>query len=99
MDGNPLTPRASNFSIASLITSECGDDEQALYHTMTNSVEPNFSMNTCTNDYQQDAKKKDGRAVNNKQTTNIQKSSSTTRHMEGERNNESRRQSIEVISF
>ncbi|CAF1111194.1 unnamed protein product [Adineta ricciae] len=82
MDGNPLTPRASNFSIASLITSECGDDEQALYHTMTNSVEPNFSMSAYTNDYQQDVKKKDVRAVNNKQTTNLQKSSLTTRHME-----------------
>ncbi|UJR33344.1 hypothetical protein I4U23_020793 [Adineta vaga] len=96
MDNNPLTPRASSFSIASLITSEYCDDEQVIYHTMTNSLEPNFNMNTCpmekvTNDCrqdlhpannEQDLKKKDNRSMNNKQITNLQKSLVTTNHME-----------------
>ncbi|CAF3203508.1 unnamed protein product [Rotaria socialis] len=61
MDNNPLTPRASNFSIASLITSDCCDDENSLYHSMTSSIEttnnhhidctPNLSIEKITNDY------------------------------------------------
>lgn len=37
MDNNPLTPRASNFSIASLITSDGCDDENSLYHSIHHS--------------------------------------------------------------
>ncbi|CAF0897493.1 unnamed protein product [Adineta steineri] len=107
MDNNPLTPRASSFSIASLITSDCCEDENILYHSMTNLTESNFNYNNCsidksTNDYQQDfqhcqsptfietnneqyqqeIKKRDNRSMNTKQTTNLQKSLTTTRHME-----------------
>ncbi|CAF1215166.1 unnamed protein product [Rotaria magnacalcarata] len=48
MDSNPLTPRASSFSIASLITSEYCDDENSLYHSMTNSIPSNFYSNNCS---------------------------------------------------
>jgi hypothetical protein len=58
MDSNPLTPRASSFSIASLITSDCCDDENSLYHSMTSSIEttninftPDPSIEKITNDY------------------------------------------------
>ena len=59
MDNNPLTPRASSFSIASLITSDCCDDENSLYHSMsspigTNNIinfPPNPSIEKITNDY------------------------------------------------
>lgn len=51
MDNNPLTPRASSFSIASLITSDCCDDENSLYHSMTNSNQSNFYFNnSCSID-------------------------------------------------
>ncbi|CAF0819664.1 unnamed protein product [Rotaria sordida] len=42
MDNNLLTSRASSFSIASLITSDCCDDENSLYHSLTNSIQTNF---------------------------------------------------------
>lgn len=45
MDNNPLTPRASSFSIASLITSDYCDDENSLYHSMTNPIPSNFYSN------------------------------------------------------
>jgi len=57
MDNDPLTPRTtSNFSIASLITSDYCNDENNLYHPMTNPIETNFNFNNCsidkiTNDY------------------------------------------------
>ena len=38
MDNNPLTPRASNFSIASLITSDGCDDENSLYHSINSPI-------------------------------------------------------------
>src|SRR4051812_10460825 len=46
MDNNPLTPRASSFSIASLITSDCCDDENSLYHSITSPIETNNNTNT-----------------------------------------------------
>lgn len=60
MENNPLTLRATSFSIASLITSDCADDEQAMYHTLINSAEPHFTLNHCamdkaTSDYRLDA--------------------------------------------
>jgi hypothetical protein len=122
MDSNPLTPRASSFSIASLITSDCCDDENSLYHSMTSSIEttninftPTSSIEKITNDYynnhiQQDhqhfrsatltetnngqypqqATIKENRSSNHKhhhhhnnQVTNLQKSLTTIRNMEG----------------
>jgi len=51
MDNNPLTPRTSNnFSIASLITSDCCNDENNLYYPMTNPIESNFNFNNCSID-------------------------------------------------
>lgn len=41
MDNNPLTPRASSFSIASLITSDCCDDENSLYHSLSSPIGSN----------------------------------------------------------
>ncbi|CAF4725572.1 unnamed protein product, partial [Rotaria sp. Silwood1] len=46
MDNNLLTSRASSFSIASLITSDGCDDENSLYHSLTNSIPTNFYHNT-----------------------------------------------------
>jgi len=100
MDNNPLTPRATSFSIASLITSDSCDDENALYHSLTNPTESNHNLNKITNDYywnsiqqfrsatlietnneqdQQPITKRE----NYKQITNLQKSLTTTHHMEG----------------
>jgi hypothetical protein len=45
MDNNPLTPRASSFSIASLITSDCCDDENSFYHSMTSPTGTNINLN------------------------------------------------------
>jgi hypothetical protein len=118
MDSNPLTPRASSFSIASLITSDCCDDENSLYHSLTspigtnNNNNPNIlnlpptpSIEKITNDYyqehhfrsatltetnngqyQQQATIKENRSTNHKhhhQVTNLQKSLTTIRNMEG----------------
>jgi hypothetical protein len=127
MDNNPLTPRASSFSIASLITSDCCDDENSLYHSMTSPIEttnqnhilnfpPNPSIEKITNDYyhnnhiqqdlhhfrsatlteanngqyqqqQQQGTIKENRSTNHKhhhhQITNLQKSLTTIRNMEG----------------
>lgn len=118
MDNNPLTPRASSFSIASLITSDCCDDENSLYHSMTSSIEANNNHNiNCTttpsiekitNDYytnhiqqdlhhyrsatlaetnngqyQQQTPIKESRSTNHKQVSNLQKSLTTIRNMEG----------------
>lgn len=123
MDSNPLTPRASSFSIASLITSDCCDDENSLYHSLpspigTNhhvnilSLAPNPSVEKITSDYypnhiqsdlhhfrsatltetnngqyqqQQQSTIKENRATNHKhhQVTNLQKSLTTIRNMEG----------------
>ncbi len=109
MDNNPLTPRTtSNFSIASLITSDYCNDENNLYNPMTNPIETNFNFNNCsidkiTNDfypnsiqqdlhhfhsdtlietnneqYQQPIKRKENRSK-----LNLQKTFTTTGHMEG----------------
>ena len=121
MDNNPLTPRASSFSIASLITSDCCDDENSLYHSLTSSIEttninftPDPSIEKITNDYypnhhiqqdlhhfrsatlteanngqyQQQGPIKENRSTNHKhhhhhQVTNLQKSLTTIRNMEG----------------
>ena len=126
MDNNPLTPRASSFSIASLITSDCCDDENSLYHSMTSPIGTNnINFNTnlpiekITNDYynnhiqqqqqqqqdlhhfrsatltetnngqypppQQHVTIKENRSTNHKhhQVTNLQKSLTTIRNMEG----------------
>lgn len=46
MDNNLLSPRTnSNFSIASLITTDCCNDENNLYHPMINPIELNFTSN------------------------------------------------------
>jgi hypothetical protein len=128
MDNNPLTPRASSFSIASLITSDCCDDENSLYHSMTSPIgtannnnnnnniinfPPNPSIEKITNDYynnhiqqdlhhfrsatltetnngqyQQQGTIKENRSTNPKhhhhQITNLQKSLTTIRNMEGQ---------------
>lgn len=124
MDNNPLTPRASSFSIASLITSDCCDDENSLYHSMSSPIgttnnnniinfPSNPSIEKITNDYynnhhiqQQDLHHfrtatltetnngqypqtpiKENRSTNHKhhnhQVTNLQKSLTTIRNMEG----------------
>jgi hypothetical protein len=118
MDSNPLTPRASSFSIASLITSDCCDDENSLYHSMTSSIEttninftPDPSIEKITNDYynnhhqiqqdlqqhfrsatltetnngqyQQQATIKSTNHKHHHQVTNLQKSLTTIRNMEG----------------
>jgi hypothetical protein len=124
MDNNPLTPRASSFSIASLITSDCCDDENSLYHSMTSPIgttnnnniinfPSNPSIEKITNDYynnnhiqqdhhfrsatltetnngqyqQQQGTIKENRSTNHKhhhqQITNLQKSLTTIRNMEG----------------
>ena len=128
MDNNPLTPRASSFSIASLITSDCCDDENSLYHSVNNSVGTtnlNFtsdsSIDKITNEYYtnhhqqqqptlptqhdlqqfrsatlsetnngqyQQSTTKESRSTNHKhhhhQVTNLQKSLTTIRNMEGQ---------------
>ena len=130
MDNNPLTPRASSFSIASLITSDCCDDENSLYHSVNNSIGTtnlNFtadsSIEKITNEYYtnhhhqqqqqqqppptqhdlqqfrsatlsetnngqyQQSTTKEGRSTNHKhhhQVTNLQKSLTTIRNMEGQ---------------
>lgn len=49
MDNNPLTPRASSFSIASLITSDCCDDENSLYHSLSSPIgSSNHHVNLLT---------------------------------------------------
>jgi hypothetical protein len=123
MDNNPLTPRASSFSIASLITSDCCDDENSLYHSLTSPIgtntnhtnilnlPPTPSIEKITNDYYQDHHQqqqqhfrtatltetnngqyqqqptiKENRSTNHKhhhQVTNLQKSLTTIRNMEG----------------
>jgi hypothetical protein len=131
MDNNPLTPRASSFSIASLITSDCCDDENSLYHSMPSPIgttnnnnnihfNNNLPVEKITNDYynnhisQQDLHHfrsatltetnngqyplptqpqhvtiKENRSTNHKhhhhhhQVTNLQKSLTTIRNMEG----------------
>jgi hypothetical protein len=122
MDNNPLTPRASSFSIASLITSDCCDDENSLYHSITSPIgtstninfTPTSSIEKITNDYynhniqpdpqhfrsatltetnngqyQQQGTIKENRSTNHKhhhhhnQVTNLQKSLTTIRNMEG----------------
>jgi hypothetical protein len=120
MDNNPLTPRASSFSIASLITSDCCDDENSLYHSLTSPIgtntnhtnilnlPPTPSIEKITNDYYQDHQQqhfrtatltetnngqyqqqptiKENRSTNHKhhhQVTNLQKSLTTIRNMEG----------------
>ncbi len=50
MDNNSLIPRTSNFSIASLITTDCCNDENNLYHFMTNPIESNLNFNNCSSD-------------------------------------------------
>ena len=52
MDNSPLTPRASSFSIASLITSDGCDDENSLYHSLASPVgtlnHTNINFNNTT---------------------------------------------------
>ncbi len=50
MDNNLLTARNNNFSIASLITSDCCNDENHFYHSMTNPIEPNLPFHNCSTD-------------------------------------------------
>ena len=130
MDNNPLTPRASNFSIASLITSDGCEDENSLYHSLTSPIgtpntpqipytHPSLSIEKITNDYYHSSHLqpdlhhfraatltetnngqcqpppavpiKENRSTNHKnhphhhqQVTNLQKSLTTIRNMEGE---------------
>lgn len=135
MDNNPLTPRASNFSIASLITSDGCEDENSLYHSLTSPIgthntaqipytHPSLSIEKITNDYYHNSHLqpdlhhfraatltetnngqcqppapapaptvpiKESRSTNHKnqshhhqQVTNLQKSLTTIRNMEGE---------------
>jgi hypothetical protein len=79
MDNNPLTPRASSFSIASLITSDSCDDENALYH----SLQQFRSATLIETNNGQDQQPRENRSTNYKQITNLQKSLTTTHHMEG----------------
>lgn len=108
MDNNPLTPRASNFSIASLITSDCCDDENSLYHSMTSPIESNSINNNHTNSHlsnlltnkssSHDYYPTDSQQIrtatlteanhgqyqqSNKKVTNLQKSLTSIRNMEG----------------
>ena len=108
MDNNPLTPRASNFSIASLITSDCCDDENSLYHSMTSPIESNSINNNHTNSHlsnlltnkssSHDYYPTDSQQIRtatlteanhgqhqqlNKKVTNLQKSLTSIRNMEG----------------
>ena len=124
MDNNPLTPRASSFSIASLITSDCCDDENSLYHSLPSPIGTNTNHQSLLNlppppsiekinsDYYQDQQQqqqhfrlatltetnngqyqqqpaiKENRSTNHKhhhQVTNLQKSLTTIRNMEGEK--------------
>jgi hypothetical protein len=55
-DNNSLTLHTNNFSIASLITSVDYNDENNLYHSMTNSLGSNiylnhYSIDKITQDY------------------------------------------------
>ncbi len=122
MDNNPLTPRASSFSIASLITSDCCDDENSLYHSLPSPIETtnpntnlihlpaNPSIEKLTNDYynnhpiqsdhqqfrsatltetnngqyqQQGTNRSTNHKHHHQQVTNLQKSLTTIRNMEG----------------
>lgn len=108
MDNNPLTPRASNFSIASLITSDCCDDENSLYHSITSPIESNSINNNQTNSnlsnlltnkssshdyYPTDSQQIRTTTLteanhgqyqqSNKKVTNLQKSLTSIRNMEG----------------
>lgn len=85
-----MTPRASNFSIASLITSECCDDENSLYHSLNNPLDlvahpPPLPLVYPSNEFYSSTPTetiKENRSKTS-QVTNLQKSLTTIRNMEG----------------
>ena len=98
MDNNPLTPRANNFSIASLMTSDYCDDENNFYHSLASPTEPHLNLadssveNPIEPSYPTSSRLTETnteqyptqQAIKENRSTTHQKQSAKLRHMEGQ---------------
>jgi hypothetical protein len=98
MDNNPLTPRANNFSIASLMTTDYCDEENHFYHSLASPTEPHLNLTDLSAEKPTESPYPTSsrlietnteqyptqQAIKENRSTTHQKQSAKLRHMEGQ---------------